>query len=341
MQCVARFACVTQFMPTEDNVKREAFVRDFDLFRRDRSQSASSQDDPPQGDYHHGDMFFLCLVSLVKWPSLTCEALSQLRASGLDPRAATPDDWRGFMVRLLCLVDGKAVADELKGISPGRSAAMSGLIWIAKRWGIIRKVDGDQDPAKGVAGFVLGCMQKRYQLLPEHFSTALLREAMDMVGEASLVFPASSQVSADVSASSQVSADELQRFIEQVGGLCRRLCGQQSKYAAGTLARRVLSVVELRSGPAIWDACSMRSLAELLPDLSQHTVMMQHWTGRDVRLRFAMSPLQVSAMACLWGQVPEALRVQALKADYVDVFRAAAKGSNEHAQPKDWVPFLA
>ena len=85
----------------------------------------------------------------------------------------------------------------------------------------------------------------------------------------------------------------------------------------------------------------MRHLAQLLPDLSQHMVMMQQWTGRDVRRRFAMSPLQVSAMACLWGQVPPALRAEALKADYVDVFRAADGANNEHAQPKDWVPLLA
>ena len=57
---------------------------------------------------------------------------------------------------------GKPMADELKNLSPGRTAAFSGIIWIAKRWTIVRKVI-DQ-PTDGTVVFELGSMQQKYEL---------------------------------------------------------------------------------------------------------------------------------------------------------------------------------
>ena len=132
----------------------------------------------------------------------------------------------------------------------------------------------------------------------------------------------------------------MERFVEDVGSVSRHLCGKHSEVASGILARRLLSVVERRCGPAVWDACSMRVLAAVLPDRTSKAHPIEDAVARDVRQRFGMSPLMVSAMACMWGQVPQALQKAALAAPYVDILRAAEVSGSAHAQPNDWVKFL-
>ena len=89
LRCTARSAFVTNLLPQEDTVKWKAFVHDFDKMRLLRSQPASSQGGEQPGAYHDGDVFFMCVVALVKWPSLLSQALSQLAVLGLDPRTAS------------------------------------------------------------------------------------------------------------------------------------------------------------------------------------------------------------------------------------------------------------
>ena len=342
LRCTARSAFVTNLLPTEGTVKWEAFVHDFDKMRLLRSQPASSQGGEQPGAYHDGDVFFMCVVALVNLPSLLSQALSQLAVLGLDPRTASASDWRAYVVRMCHLVNGKPLADELKSISPGRAPASFGLITIGKRWEILRKVERGLEPLAGATVFSLGCLQQRYELLPAPFGVAKVAEAMDHVRRARLVFPMPPLGhSAGVGpASSQALATNLEDFVRMVQSLCLDICGQSAKGATGTLARRLLSIVELRCGLAVWDVCSMKTFSDVMPDMKQQATGLSEWTVREARRRFDMSALNISAMACLWGEVPSALRQKALKCSYLQICRAVEMAGNPHAQPKDWAAFL-
>ena len=84
----------------------------------------------------------------------------------------------------------------------------------------------------------------------------------------------------------------------------------------------------------------MKALAAVLPDATLNARPTDDAVARDVRQRFGMSPLMVSAMACMWGQVPQRLQNAALAASYVDILRAAERAGHPHAQPKDWIQLL-
>ena len=281
-------------------------------------------------------------MALVKWPSLLSQALSQLAVLGLDPRTASASDWRAYVVGMCHLVNGKPMADELKSISPGRTPASFGLITIGKRWEILRKVVHGLEPLAGATVFSLGCLQQRYELLPEPLGVAKVAEAMDHVRRARLVFPMPplGHSAGAGPASSQAAATNLEDFVRMVQSLCQDICGQNAKGATGTLARRLISIVEFRCGPAVWDVCSMKTFSDVMPDMKQQAKGLSEWTVKEARSRFDMSALNISAMACLWGEVPPAQRQTALKCDYLQICRAVEMAENPHAQPKDWAAFL-
>ena len=141
-------------------------------------------------------------------------------------------------------------------------------------------------------------------------------------------------------ASSQAAATNLEDFVRMVQSLCLDICGQSAKGATGTLARRLLSIVELRCGLAVWDVCSMKTFSDVMPDMKQQATGLSEWTVREARRRFDMSALNISAMACLWGEVPPALRRKALNSSYLEICRAVEMAGNPHARPKDWAAFL-
>ena len=295
-------------------------------------------------------MFFLCLVALVKWPSLMSVALNQLRSTGLDPRMATPADWRNYMIQLLRLINSKPMSDELKRISPGRTAACYGMIWIAKRWGIIRRLIGQ--PADEAVVFELGCLQQKYELLPEDGAVAKMGEALLSVRSAQLAFPmpASSQASRAASsqagrpASSSLPVDTLQPFLSDVACACSIICGNTSPLASANLAKRLLMVVEKMGGGEVWGACSMKLLVDLLPDRAGKALISSNCLARDARRKFGMSPLLIASQADMWGQLPQALRKAALNAPYVEINRAVEKAVEINraakVQPLDWAHFL-
>ena len=132
----------------------------------------------------------------------------------------------------------------------------------------------------------------------------------------------------------------MERFVSDVGSVSRDLCGVGSQVASGTMARRLLSIVERRCGPAVWDACSMKVLAAVLPDATGKARPIEDGVARDVRQRFGVSLLMVSAVACFWGQVPRHLQNAALSASYVAILRAAERAGHQHVQPNEWVHLL-
>ena len=330
LQCTARMAYITRMLPPEDHAAWHVFLQDFELQRLRRSVSIPSEEPPPACPDDFGDVFFLCLVSLVKWPCLLRQALSQLETSGIVTRTATAADWRRFLVDLCRFADGRPVADELRSISPGRTAAVCGLLWTATQWGVLQKVSGGVEPIGGATVFALGSMQQRYMVLPEETGIAALERAMDVVRRTSLQYPASGQVTATM----------LQNVVMTVGEMCRKLCGKTSTLRMGGLARRLLSVVEMRCGPGVWDECNMAMFSGVLPDMQGYAVCLRNCKVGEVRRCFGMSPLSISAMACLWGEVPAASLKKALQAKYVSILRAVGEAGTQHAQPRDWVPHL-
>ena len=186
------------------------------------------------------------------------------------------------------------------------------------------------EPIGGATVFALGSMQQRYMLLPEETGIAALERAMDVVRRTSLQYPASGQV----------TATELQNVVTTVEKMCRELCGQGSILRMGGLARRLLSIVEMRCGRGVWDECDMAMFSGVLPDMKGYAVCLRKCKVGEVRRCFGMSPLSISAMACLWGEVPEPSLRKALKATYVSILRAVSEAGSLHAQPRDWVPHL-
>ena len=330
--CDARPAWLTSLAccPPADHAAWHLFLQDFELLRLRNSVLTSSEDPQPALPYDFGDVFFVCLISLVKWPCLLTQALSQLETSGIATRTATAADWRQFLVELCRFVDGRPVADELRSISPGRTAAVCGLLWTATHWGVLQKVSQGVEPIGGATVFALCSMQQRNMLLPEETGIAALERAMDVVRRTSLQYPGSGQVTATL----------LQNVVMTVGELCRELCGKSSTLRMGGLARRLLSIVEMRCGPGVWDECDMAMFSGVLPDMKNYAGCLRTCKVGEVRRRFGMSPLSVSAMACLLGEVPAASLKKALRVKYVSIFRAVGEAGTQHAQPKDWVPYL-
>ena len=82
----------------------------------------------------------------------------------------------------------------------------------------------------------------------------------------------------------------MERFLLDVGSVSRDFCGQGSEVASGTLARRLLMIVERRCGPAVWDSCRMSVLADVLPDATGKTRPIMDAVARDVRQGFGISP---------------------------------------------------
>ena len=220
--------------------------------------------------------------------------------------------------------------------------ASFGLITIGKRWEILRKVVRGREPLAGATVFSLGCLQQRYELLPEPVGVAKVAEVMDHVRRARLVFPIPplGHSAGAGPISSQALATDLEDFVRIVQSLCQNICGQNAKGATGTLARRLISIVEFRCGPAVWDVCSMKTFSDVMPDMKQQAKGLSKWTVREARHRFDMSALNISAMACLWGEVPPAQRQTALNCEYLQICRAVEMAENPHAQPKDWAAFL-
>ena len=351
LQCAAKCAFITNGHPPEDNDLWKQFLFGFDVRRLSRSPAPGQRapiGSEPRGRLEHGDVVFVCLVAMAKWPSLLRVALDALDGSGLDPRQASAGDWRQFLLVFLDLCDGVPAKDELKSITPGRTGASFGLIWLCKRVRILAKVRGRDAPPARV--YKLGCLQNEYCLLPPSESARALQAVMDAARDADIQFPppfwkgpAGWQMGpGSAPAPSQVpEPEDLESLAKKAHNLSRAICGDGQVLASGTLARRLLNIVEERYGNAVWDACRTAVLSDILPDLTGNVPLLaRDRLAGDFRKRFGMSPLIVSAMACLWSSVPPERRKDALAATNLQLLRAADKCGNPHAQPKDWVAYL-
>ena len=214
------------------------------------------------GAYNDWGAFFLCAVTLVKWPSLVPEAMTQLRlwAYVLDPGAPNRE-WQADARR----VEGHFSWAHRNGY------VRSGVIWIAKRWKVLRRVMGQ--PAHGAVVFKFGCLQQRYGLLPENVASVGIGDALQRVRIAS---PALS-----MAASSQVVAASRQ----EVAMRCRG-CGLQRGLRSGVWD---FGTPAAHCGPL----CGTHAACGFEPSPVEDAV------ARDVRQVFGMAPLMVSAMVSM------------------------------------------
>ena len=241
---------------------------------------------------HHGDVMFLLLISLVRWPQVLFQVFDAL--DGFEPREGGAADWYAYIVRLLRLASGnswKAMFDE---ISQGRNRICTGLLWMCKALEIIAV---DPQDAYATPGDVvsLGVSQKKYAIAGVGPGSQRLKRVLEGVQAAGFAFP-------DHVASSQ----DIRSYGSRVQILVDLIVGRESQMARGYGMRALLSLLQRQHGLQVWDGMSMSELAVWLPDENNHLAPLSTWQAGAVRARFGMSPLAVSGMACLWGTVKHA-----------------------------------
>ena len=337
LQCTARAAFLTNLAPTRDTVAWRSFVDDQEV-RWSARLSATTVAANDQRE-RCGHLTFTVIVAMLKWPSLVQVAVALLSEMGITPHTATATDWRNYIVAMLERADGHSTREELRGANPGRSACYSGLIWMARTLRVAQRLEAKKVPRRVTSKspqsgrvFKLGAMQGQYALFPVCEGVQKLQEMMDAIGRTTL----------ELRPKSVVGRGTLEDWIREINALSLSVCGRSSKYASGSLSRRLLSVFEYRYGETVWDMCSAAVLIGALPDLAGH--MPETATSQaveEIRKRFGMSILVISAMACLWQQVDSASRQAVLRASCLELLRAAEECGREHAQPQDWAPQLA
>ena len=340
LQCTARAAFLTNLIPTRDTVAWRSFVKEQEAHLSQRQSAttvAATVAATDQGE-RCGYLTFAIIVAMAKWPSLVEVALPLLAEMGIQPHTATSHDWRNYIVAMLCHADGRSPREELRGANPGRAAACSGLIWMAKTLRVAQRLEAKKVPrrlsAKSTPGdkvFRLGALQQSYVLLPECEGVQKLQEMMDAIAGTTL----------ELRPKTVVERGTLEDWIRQINALSLRVCGLSAKYSSGSLARRLLSVFEYRYGEAFWDKCRTVGLLDALPDIGRH--MPDGATSQPVvwiRKRFGMSILVISAMVCMWEQVDSDCRQAVLRANCLDLLRAMEACGYENPQPADWAPCL-
>ena len=65
-------------------------------------------------------------------------------------------------------------------------------------------------------------------------------------------------------------------------------------YVVKNHARKIIGLAEVVLGPECWDGYRMHEIAEWVPDKHKTMASLATWLGRDVRLRFAISPCWMS-----------------------------------------------
>ncbi len=344
LQCTARAAFLTNAIPPRDAVAWRRFLDDLDLHWSARlAATGEAADDEARRGY----LMFVTIVGMLKWPSLVEKAMVTLTQLGIQPHAATAADWRNYVLEMLECANGHVPREELRSANPGRAAAWSGMICMARTLCIIKRLDATTERLEATSRrrrltcktarkvYRLGAMQNEYDLLPACDGERRVQEIMDTIANTTVDFRTA--ISHD-----EITADILDGWIRQIAALSLCVCGGSSEYSSGSLARQLLSVFEHRYGAAVWDKCSAGILLNALPDIGRHIPVAAR--SQDVgliRKRFGMSILIISGMACIWEQVDSDCRQAVLRADCLELLRAAESCACENPQPQDWAPHVA
>lgn len=298
----ARFAYATNPGASIDNGAWTEFLNAFLAWRE--VGSLSMLEEP-------GDWLFVCLVACVHWPRVVCEAFSLLQ--GLEPRTATADQWHAYLVRLLEFAHGKCWSDMHRALIPGRGRCCFGLVWFCKLLGVIVK-SAEREKSRGEA-LHLGASQAAYELGDAASSQAKILHIMNSIPRKPLVFPTSMVWS------------QVKEFGRSVHDISSVFVGSSSDLGKHYLCRKMLSCLEREHGREVWDAGLMSELQAWLPDMRDHCRPLYDYNCGDVRRRFGMCPLLVSAMACNWGAVAEKYLPGLKASSPIDVLNAVAEAA--------------
>lgn len=279
LKLTAQYAFATNLSASSETSRWSAFLEGF---CRHRGLELRDLQRP-------GDWMLLIVVACVKWEPVVHEALRLLE--GLEPRTAGPEEWRAWMVRMVHWAHGSSWRDLHRGTSPRRIGMSFGLVWFFKKLGVVERAGSEPSRQRR---FCLGAMQQDYVLGDAESCHHNIAEAMRAIEETALRVPV-------VRARSQVEA-----YGRSVHALTGKLVSVGSEYARGTLGRILLDLAERAGGADLWDEVPMMTLGQWLPDANGHCAPLDGWTGREVRARFAMSPLEVSKLACMWGMAKKA-----------------------------------
>ena len=223
------------------------------------------------------------------------------------------------------------------------------MVWLGIHVGLVRRLATGEEPGLTDTVCELGQSQRRYVLLPEEQTLRRLAEMMATIrsaGEEILggmvlaVAPAASQEEAVAILEPTAGISGVESLVAKVIALSQAMCGTTAPRCVGLLARGLLSLVEHRGGEAVWDACGMGVLTQASPDLCHHVAALSSWSAGEVRRRFGMSPVWVSAFAGMWDSVPPDRRRAALVSGYPELLHAAQKCPQPAADPRDWLCHL-
>ena len=150
------------------------------------------------------------------------------------------------------LADGQTREDMWAKIAPGRSSAWCGLCCIAKRFGIIREAFWGEERRGCGTTVKLGRAAEVYELRSAARSNDYLQDIMDTIKVPP--WPRCRQgMGDDEEAPSQVCDIAcVVQYGNEVVILAARVMGPAADLGRGYLTRRLLSLVELEYGPAVW-----------------------------------------------------------------------------------------
>ena len=306
LQLSARFAWVSGLGPSVGGAFWSSFVMDFLDWRGYRSVVQV---------FEPGDVMFLLLMACVRWPEVLRQGIGALE--GFEPRDGRPSDFYAYFVRLLRRADGHTWKHMFDEISQGRNTCYIGLLWLCKILGFVREyVEGDAD----VEVVRIGVSQKQYVI--ERLG-AKSENRIRKIFEGVQASQASGQ-DRHLVPSVVASCQDLLSFCGRVCKLVDLVVGTDSTLARGYCTRAMMGLLEKERGPEVWDPLRMDTLAEFLPDERRHLEPLSGLQAKEVRLRFAMSPLQVSAEACCWGRVPDSHLEVLNHVGYKDILNAVS-----------------
>ena len=283
LQLAAKYAWVTRLGPYAGDAYWEYFLKEFMEWRGFRSFSEVR---------HAGDVMFLLLMAHVRWPLVLFKAFDAL--DGFEPRGGCAADWFAYLVRLLRVASGnswKAMFDE---IGQGRNRCHTGLLSLCKALGVV-KAGFEPRPEGSCELVTLGKSQKSYVIGDVGSCSQRLQAVLSGVQAAGFVFP-----------EGVPSIRDINSYRSRVMTLVDLIVSEEAHMSRGYAARTLMSLLQIEHGTHVWDEMKMSELAELLPDENSHLMPLSTWLARDVRIRFGLSPLAVSGMACLWGTVNQA-----------------------------------
>ena len=281
LQLAAKYAWVSRLGPFVGEAYWEHFVSEFMEWRGFRRLSEVR---------HPGDVMFLLLVACVRWPQVLFHVFDAL--DGFEPRGGCAADWYAFLVRLLRVAGGKPWKAMFDEISQGRNRCCTGLLWLCKALGVVAV--GSLGATRGEE-VTLGVSQKFYVIADVGPGSQRLKEVLEGVEAAGFTFP-----------ERVASSQDIISYCSRVTTLVELIVGSDARMARGYGVRVLLSLLQREHGAQVWNGMRMSDLAALVPDENSHLTPLLAWRADEVRSRFGMSPLGVSAMACLWGTVNEA-----------------------------------